>query len=34
MQASPLMDEDGFARRVEAAYRGMFEQWSNSETVG
>ena len=21
------MDEAGFARRVEAAYRGMFENW-------
>ncbi|MBK9574713.1 MAG: tetratricopeptide repeat protein [Rhodoferax sp.] len=30
MQASPLMDEAGFARRVEAAYRGMFKAWSES----
>ena len=27
MQASPLMDEAGFARRVEDAYRDMFKQW-------
>ena len=32
MQACPLMDEAGFARRVEAAYRGMFEQWLSSES--
>jgi predicted O-linked N-acetylglucosamine transferase (SPINDLY family) len=28
MQASALMDEAGFARKVEAAYRAMFEQWA------
>jgi predicted O-linked N-acetylglucosamine transferase (SPINDLY family) len=27
MQAGPLMDETGFARSVEAAYREMFTQW-------
>ena len=27
MQASPLMDEAGFARKVEDAYREMFKQW-------
>lgn len=27
MQASPLMDEAGFARDVEAAYREMFARW-------
>jgi predicted O-linked N-acetylglucosamine transferase (SPINDLY family) len=27
MQACALMDEAGFARRVEAAYRQMFESW-------
>jgi predicted O-linked N-acetylglucosamine transferase (SPINDLY family) len=28
MQASALMDEAGFARRIEAAYRQMFERWA------
>ncbi len=27
MRASPLMDGPGFARAVEAAYRGMWEAW-------
>jgi hypothetical protein len=27
MQASPLMDEPGFARKIEAAYRDMFASW-------
>jgi predicted O-linked N-acetylglucosamine transferase (SPINDLY family) len=27
MQQSPLMDEDGFARDVESAYRGMWRAW-------
>ena len=27
MQASPVMDEPGFARKVEAAYREMFSRW-------
>jgi protein O-GlcNAc transferase len=27
MQRSALMDEAGFARRVEAAYRGMLQNW-------
>lgn len=27
MQASALMDEPAFARKVEAAYRGMFKKW-------
>jgi hypothetical protein len=30
MQASALMDEAGLARRVEAAYRQMFEIWARS----
>ena len=30
MQRSPLMDESGYARRVEAAYRGMWREWCNS----
>ena len=28
MQASALMDEPGFARKVEAAYREMFRRWA------
>ena len=28
MQAGPLMDEAGFARKVEAAYREMFARWA------
>jgi protein O-GlcNAc transferase len=28
MQASALMDEPGFARRVEVAYRQMFSRWA------
>jgi len=27
MEASPLMDEPGFARKVETAYREMFAKW-------
>jgi len=27
MQVSPLMDEPGFARKIEAAYRDMFAAW-------
>ena len=27
MRASALMDEAGFARKVESAYRGMFKRW-------
>jgi protein O-GlcNAc transferase len=30
MRASPLMDEVGFARKVEAAYREMFKRWAGS----
>jgi len=26
-KASPLMDESGFTRKMEAAYRGMWKQW-------
>jgi predicted O-linked N-acetylglucosamine transferase (SPINDLY family) len=32
MQRSPLMDERGFAQKIEAAYREMFEAWSASES--
>jgi predicted O-linked N-acetylglucosamine transferase (SPINDLY family) len=28
MAGGPLMDEAGFARRVEAAYQSMFKAWS------
>jgi predicted O-linked N-acetylglucosamine transferase (SPINDLY family) len=31
MQASELMDEEGFARRVERAYLEMFAQWSGEK---
>ena len=31
MQASPLMDEVGFARTVEAAYQDMFTRWMESK---
>lgn len=30
MQASALMDEVGFARKVEAAYRAMFARWAGA----
>jgi protein O-GlcNAc transferase len=29
MQHSPLMDEAGFARKVETAYRAMFKRWAD-----
>jgi len=31
MQASPLMDEAGFARTVEAAYQNMFTRWEETK---
>jgi predicted O-linked N-acetylglucosamine transferase (SPINDLY family) len=31
MQAGPLMDEPAFARKVEGAYRGMFEKWAHTQ---
>ncbi len=31
MQNSPLMDETGFTRRVEAAYRQMFAAWAQQQ---
>jgi len=31
MAASPLMDEQGFARKVEAAYQQMFIKWCESK---
>jgi protein O-GlcNAc transferase len=31
MEKSPLMDEPGFARRVEAAYRAMFAKWCEGQ---
>ena len=30
MQASPLMDEPGFARDVEDAYFAMFQKWADA----
>ena len=32
MEAGPLMDEPGFARKVEAAYREMWIKWSEKKT--
>jgi predicted O-linked N-acetylglucosamine transferase (SPINDLY family) len=32
MEASPLMDEPGFARDVEKAYRGMWEIYCKENT--
>lgn len=32
MEASPLMDEPGFARKVEQAYREMFGTWSDKNS--
>jgi predicted O-linked N-acetylglucosamine transferase (SPINDLY family) len=34
MSASPLMDEAGFARKVEAAYREMFAEWAGKAARG
>jgi predicted O-linked N-acetylglucosamine transferase (SPINDLY family) len=31
MQAGPLMDEPAFARKVEGAFRGMFEKWAHAQ---
>ncbi len=31
MESGPLMDELGFARKVEAAYRSMFELWATRQ---
>ncbi len=31
MEAGPLMDEPGFARKVEAAYREMWIKWSSGD---
>jgi protein O-GlcNAc transferase len=33
MQASALMDETGFARSVEAAYRTMWQRWCDAQVV-
>ena len=30
LEASPLMDEVGFVRKTEAAYRAMFEKWAQT----
>lgn len=34
MDASPLRDEVGFARKAEAAYRNMFEIWAAGSSTG
>ncbi|MDY0873795.1 FkbM family methyltransferase [Dongia rigui] len=34
MAASPLMDGPGFAREVEAAYRGMWQHWCAAQAAG
>lgn len=34
MQGRPIMDEGGFAKRVEAAYRQMFEKWQARNNAG
>jgi predicted O-linked N-acetylglucosamine transferase (SPINDLY family) len=34
MQASALMDEAGYVRKVEAAYREMWRRWCAGEAVG
>ncbi len=34
MQASPLMDEPGFARDVEDAYFAMFQKWAEAHPEG
>ena len=31
MAVSPLVDEAGFARKVEAAYREMFGRWASKQ---
>jgi len=31
MESSPLMDEPGFVRKVEAAYREMFGKWCEGQ---
>ena len=31
MEASPLMDEIGFTRKIEAAFKEMFVKWSNQK---
>jgi protein O-GlcNAc transferase len=33
MQASAVMDEPGFARKVEAAYREMFARWAACDAI-
>jgi predicted O-linked N-acetylglucosamine transferase (SPINDLY family) len=34
MLRSPLMDEEGFTRRLEGAYRGMWERWVRLSAEG
>jgi predicted O-linked N-acetylglucosamine transferase (SPINDLY family) len=33
MEAGPLRDEAGFTRKLEKAYRQMFERWARQHAV-
>jgi predicted O-linked N-acetylglucosamine transferase (SPINDLY family) len=34
LQSSPLMDETGFTRELEAAYRDMWQIWCRKQSAG